>query len=325
MKNFPALLCAITLVAAVQPLVAQDSKTAEITAVSKGQRFAARLTLQTSGQKPQFLYHYAQDDSKPVKIGTLNLDTEYKIRPGAMRFGWPQEGVLIVLEGDKEVLRTQPTYEPVTIQLKAGQSLRVEFVQEYEPYDARTFKVKGINCAIVLPRPYWYQDVEKGVFKGPEPYPNSLFFLVDDQWGFGEKRCLDDLATLVSKELKTAPDGKEDFRVNHVSVNIAHGPDGKHRQVLTDLPEAELKAEMLAGLTKAWSEMKQFKCYRPFDGQSGAPIAALKDAGYLPKDWAADRTYISFAEALELAKEGAKKWREANPERMPGFPDRKFK
>lgn len=318
MRNFVvALLGAIILAAVVPPLAAQQPQ-ADIVGVSKGQLFSARLTVQAVGQKQEVLIHHPQvSDKTEVKIGSLPVDTEVKMRSGHLRFGWPQHAAYVVLEGGKEVLRTEATYEPVVLKLKKGQKLQVEFARHYEPYDGRLFTVKGVQCCIILPRPYWYQDVSPGQFKGPEPYPNSLFFLVDTEWGFGEKRCLDDLARLVSKELKTARDGQEDFRVNHVAVNIAFGPDGKHQKVLTDLPEAELKAAMLEGLTKAWGEMKAYKCYRPFDGQSGAPIAALKDAGYLPTDWAAERTFISFAEALELAKEGAKKWREANPDRNP--------
>ncbi len=311
-----ALLCAIILAAVVPPLAAQQPQ-ADIVGVSKGQLFSARLTVQAVGQKQEVLIHHPQKDQSRVKIGQLEIGREYKIRSGHLRFGWPQHAAYVVMEGEKEIYRTEGTYEPVVIKLSAGQKLQVEFARHYEPYDGRLFTVKGVQCCIILPRPYWYQDVEKGVFKGPEAYPNSLFFLVDDQWGYGEKRCLEDLATLVGKELKTARDQQEDFRVNHVSVNIAFGPDGKHQQVLRDLSEAELKAEMLKGLTQAWNDMKSYKAYRPFDGQSGAPIAALKEAGYLPKDWAADRTYISFAEALELAKEGAKKWRADYPERAP--------
>lgn len=307
-----AALCVMFLAADVS---AQEK--VEVLGISKGQIFSARLTIQSAGPQ-QLLYHHTQINEKPIKIGELVSGKEYKIRSGHYRFGWPQHAAYIVMEGDKEVLRTEATYEPITLKFKAGQKLQVEFARHYEPYDGRLFKVKDVWCSIILPRAYWYQDVSPGQFKGPEAYPNSLFFLVDEEWGFGEKRCFDELAAFAAKTYKAAkiPD-QEDFRANHITVNIALNAEGKHQKVLMDLSEDDLRTELRKGLGKAWDDMKSYKAYRPFDGQSGPPIAALKQAGFLPKDWANDRTCISYAEALEMAKEGARKWREDHPERDP--------
>lgn len=314
MKTFVMLAAAAAIgVAALQG----EPKDCDVVGMTKGQLFSARLTIQAEGKTPEVLVHHPQNDDTPVKIGGLVSGRAYKIRAGHLRFGWPQNGAFVVMQGGKEVSRTEATYEPVALTLQKGQTLRVEFTRSYEPYDGKYFQVKGVWMALVLPRPYWYQDAAPGQFKGPEAYPNSLFFLVDDAWGWGEAKCLDRLAAVAARAIKAGKE-QEDFRSEtHLSVNVALAPDGKLQKALADLTEADLRAALRDGLEKAWAEMKRSKCYRPFDGQSGAPIAALKKAGYLPKDWANDRTYVSLAEALEFSKPLAKAWREKHPERKP--------
>ncbi|MEQ1849429.1 MAG: hypothetical protein ABL890_02465 [Candidatus Peribacteraceae bacterium] len=313
-----SIFCLIAFLSLGSVAVAQE---VPVFGVSVGQLYSGRLAAQSEGQKRLILVHHPQMDANPVKIGSLVPNREFKIRAGHLRFGWPQHAAYVVRENGTELLRTEPTYEPVSLTLKAGQELHVEFPRHYEPYDGRLFSVQAVQCCIILPRPYWYQDVAPGEFKGSEPYPNSLFFLADGgEWGFGEEKCLRDLAAFAAKTMKEKnpkEDGQEDFRLNHLCINIALSPEGKIQPTLLALSEAELAETLYQGLNTAWTEMKQYKVYRPFDGQNGAPIAALQEAGFLPADWPADRTYISFAEAFELAKKGAAKWREDYPDRAP--------
>jgi hypothetical protein len=304
-----SILLSALLVVLSGSLSAQDC---EVVGVSKGQLFSARLTVQSTGETKEFFHHLQAD---PVRLGELPPGV-YRIRTAHLRFGWPQYGAFVISDGDREVRRTEATYEPVRIELKTGQKLTVEFPRSYEPYDGKYFTVAGVPAAIVLPRPYWYQDVSPGQFRGNEAFPNSLFFLVDDEWGFGEMKLIDALAKFAAAQIKAGV-AQEDFRRDHLSINIALAPDGNLQPVLTAMDEGTLAAELRQGLTRAWEDMKSSKCYRPFDGQSGAPIMALKNAGFLPADWPDDRVYISLAEGLELAKPLAKRWRQEHPDRKP--------
>jgi|GEM_PF-4325997 len=220
------------------------------------------------------------------------------------RFGFPQEAEYEVLEHGKTAWKSQPTVDPRAVTLKDGQSLTITVGKPYEPYEGRFFALNGIACGIILPRPYWFQDVQRK-WEAKEDYPNTLFFMLDEE-KWGPEKAFANLAAEMKKRIDSGDADQGDYRADcHVSCNIALSSDGTVPEGLKKATEAELTKAMLA----AYKELLGEKCYRTFPAPD---VEQLKKAGFLPADTKAGRLTVPVSKGIEYAKPLFLDWKKRN-------------
>ena len=227
-----------------------------------------------------------------------------EIEPGERRFhvtnarlSFPQSVIYRVEKSDGTVLlKTEQTVDPRTFDLKAGDRLVVTIYRPYEAYNHKFFTVQGVPMAIGMPRPYWYQDIQKE-WKGDEKFPNTLFFMVHKDWG--PEKVFEQLAEEVVAKMHDPNYTPGDYRKNHMSCLVALSPDGKIPESLLKIKKEDLQKELKAAMLKAWDALVAEKCYRTFPADQ---VAALKQAGYLPRGYPDGSADISIRVGLQHAK-----------------------
>ncbi len=300
-----ALLCALAFVAAgPSPLAAQE-KMCDVVALEDGQLFPVLVRVNQGKDAVNIQFSGNSEKGKPSLLLQLKAGVHI-VQTVHYRLGFPQPVIYRTenFEG-KRLWESEATVDPRRIELKEGQKLVVLVRRSMESYNAKFFTLRGVHCALVFPRPYWYQDAGPGQFKGTEAFPNSLFFLVSKAWG--PKKVFGELADEVVSKFDANPQPLPlgDYRRHHVSCLISLDSSGSLPEALTKLPRKQLKDELQAALLAAFEAMKAEKCYRPFPA---ADVAALKRAGFLPADTPDGDRIITFAEGLKLAEPALVRW-----------------
>ena len=304
MARLFSALCAMALFfAAVPPLAAQE-KICPIEVYDDGMLFSVVVNL-NDGRKDavELEFHGGPKSKKVVMVapGTHTIETRHT------RTGFPQLSRYELWEGGKKIWSTVRTVDPKQFTIKEGQRLQVLVYLPIQPYDGKFFTVRGVNCALILPQPYWFNNLEPGKFKGKEDFPNSIFFHVDkEKWG--TEKVLGALADYFVGEIHNpASTRREDYRIQSQSFVIGLTTEGKIPSQFKEAPKDELRKEMKAALIKAFDAMKKENCYRTF---SPADVKYLKAKGYVPADTPDGRLHVPFSRGLELAVPLLKKWRE---------------
>lgn len=267
----------------------------------KGMLFPATLEINKGGKESkQVFYPGGKTANLEISEGVHVLELRNS------RFGFPQGAKYIVKEGDKVVLSSQVTYDPLRLVLKKGQVLGIEVFRPYESYNAKFGTLRGVPVGIVFARPYWDYEVKKGEYKGNNEYPNSLLFLVDtEKWG--PKKVFAELGHFAAKEMRAkSSDLLEDYRCQcHVALMIGLTPEGKLPPAFLKGEVAALEAEIAAYGMKLYEQMLGEKCYRTFHPSH---IEQMKHAGFLPKDFPDGPSHISFADAHKYAPLALEHW-----------------
>ncbi len=293
-----ALLCALTTATSALPIAAQDNdKVCSIAALDDGRVFPVTVRL-NPGKKGQAWEFYGNGKkNRPTELSRLPAGT-HLVETVHYRLGFPQPvAYRVVNSAGKTLWESEATLDPRRVTLEKGDKLVVLVKRPMESYNAKFFTLRGVDMAVVFPRPYAYQDIQPGRFKGKEDFPNSLFYLVHKDWG--AKKVFTDLADFAVEELMKDKEIGEagDYRKHHASLLIALAPDGKIPADLKKAGKDGLKADIADALGKAFDTMKKEKCYRPY---ADADITALKKMKALPE--AFDGNIVTFAEGLEMAE-----------------------
>lgn len=214
-----------------------------------------------------------------------------------VRTGFPQSARYQVLEGKTVVWSTAILHDhPTGLEIKDGQRLRITILEPGEPYDGKFFTFKGVPCALIFTRPYWYQDAQ-GEWKGKEDFPNSLFFLADrEKWG--HEKVLRELARFMATKVRDKDhDAPDNYRsVCHVGVQIALTAEGKIPAILTETPAEKLEEELFVAFTKAYERFLAESCYRPmFKDQEGRVV------------------HVTLRQGIEQAAPLLAEWKKKNP------------
>lgn len=255
--------------------------------------------------------HRYYGGSKTIRIPTGT----HTVSVRNSRFGFPQMAGYWIVSDDKEtkIWRCANTADPVRVTLEKGQRLVIDVYPPLESYNAKFGKLHGVPVGIVWARPYWFYDVNRdwAALNAPEDYPNSLFFLVDEE-KWGPDKVFADLAKFVvgnvtNPKYAGAP---EDHRsICHVMFIAGTDRNGKFPKAFTEVDPKKLEADIKAKCLELYGRMLRENCYREF---SRADVQALKKAGYLPETLPDDRAVVTFAQGVEYAKPLLKQWREKN-------------
>lgn len=276
-----------------------------------GMRFPVIVNVDDGGKNTVEKTYYGSREPLviEVEVGTHTVEVRH------YRVGFPQLVYYRLYEGDKLLWYSETfTVDPKAFTIKPGQVLSVIVERPLEPYNGKFFDLKfpktelkeeeTIRCAILMTRPYWFQDVDRP-WKAKEKYPNALFFLVDPEWG--PEKVFSDLAKSVVEGLHKAdlnPVG--DYRGNaHWTCLVNPTSTGKVPETLINMNRKDLEELLKKEFLKAYESMVREKTYRTWDpGQTGE----LKKAGYLPKETPEGRVHTTFAQGIELAKPQLEAW-----------------
>lgn len=299
-------ICIVLFAILLSANVASAQQTCPILALDDGRIFPVIVIVGDGKDAKESQFSGNDEKGKPSVVLDVPVG-QHVVRVQHYRLGFPQPVKYRIQENQKVVWESESTVDPRVINLKKGQKLLILVERPMESYNAKFFRVHGVDCSIVLPRPYWFQDVGPGQFKGKEAFPNSLFFLISKRWG--PEKIFGQLADFAAEEMKAenTPLPLGDYRKNHVSLLVALESTGGLPEKLLKLSKKELAADLKVGMLKAYGDMLAEKTYRPFPAQD---IRALKKMGYLPADWPDDRLVVTFRQGLQFAEPLLQKWLE---------------
>lgn len=312
---------------------AQPAKTAKLEIHDEQQLFPVIVTIDegTLMTKEITFFGGKQPLIFDLPIGRHTVETRH------YRVGFPQlaryELWRKVGDLQKRIWESEYTVDPRKVDLKDGDRLLVQVLRPLESYNCKFFGVKAlalekpkpgslrigdqdlarleellatreIPMAILMTRPYWFQDVDRP-WKGREKYPNALFFLADEkEWG--AEKVFHDLATAVVAGIHTKSGTLGDYRGScHWTCLVGLTPDGKIPAALLRMKKEDLQMVLEKEFLVAYGKLLAEKTYRPW--QPG-DVAELKKEGFLPKEIKEGRLHMPIAQGLELAKGELAKW-----------------
>jgi len=333
-----ALLFVTASLVGFQAADAQPVKQAvhQVTMVTDGQLFSVTLKVDPTGRPadtghtfhPQLPVHQPQPVPKPgvkAPVGKLpdklgekevtrvtqgvhvfHVTCAQGVVPEPYGSHFPQPVIYKVTGPVGYSWASEPTTQPIAIDIRPGQKVAVHVLRPQESFNAKFGQLYGVPVALVVERPYWSQGLAARKGEEREPLPNSLTFMVHKDWGCGKVS-----AALAANVMENG--GNPNF-ISPGSYSslwfracVALGPEGKINESLLKLNgkdrdrrmvERDLAVEF-ARLCKAWQSEKVY-VLNPTQADN------LRRNGLLPRNLG-DGPF-PVAEALKLAEQMIVRW-----------------
>ena len=203
------------------------------------------------------------------------------------------------------VFRSERTQASCRLELQAGDKVTVFLQRPSEPFDTRFLRVRDVDMALTLTEIHWYRGLLEWERKEKATgYPNSLFYLVDPEWG--PEKVFAELARTVVTAIHARPTQHGFYAGRcHTGCQIALAADGRIPAALLKAPRDVLERELTAAFLRAYQEMKETKCYPMFSADS---VRSLKRQNLLSPHYKEEPQRLTLADGLRIAEVLRRNW-----------------